>query len=81
MKHKPASSQPVLFPFSARGPSLPSPPLPCLQPGPPIPFPKSALLVSASVSPTRESLEKEDGREDERGGKVLIKRQMFNFVS
>ena len=42
LKHKPASSQPILF--SIRGlslpsPSLESPPLPCLQLGPPIPFP------------------------------------------
>ena len=42
LKHKPASSQPTLF--SIRGlslpsPSLESPPQPCLQLGPPIPFP------------------------------------------
>lgn len=88
LKHKPASSQPILF--SIRGLSLPSPPLPWS----PLPWPASSRDLPShfplshlcppgfcfSFTHQGAPLGK-DEREDERGGKVLIKHQMFNFVN
>lgn len=69
LKHQPASSQVVLFPSCTQGPTLSSPALPCLQPGPPIPFQESALQVPALLSPNRELLweRKMGGRMKEEG--------------